>query len=136
MMFLLKKSQKKKNRLKTINIKNKIYRIKKTIKNFTLKMRSLKYEIEKNKKIYGYGAGLMLPTFIYHLGINENIFHCILDDDPTKNNLSYKNLNVKIKSTRRFLPKPFQKYLITSLENNEKIRNKINNLKPKKIYSI
>ena len=136
MMLLCEKSNKNYKKIKSFNLKKKILRIKKTIKFFKKKMEKMKDKIEKNKKVYGFGAGLMLPTFIYHLGIKEKIFDCILDDNPKKNNFSYKNLDVKVRSTNKFLPEPNSKYLITSLENVNQIKKRIKKLNPNNIYTI
>ncbi len=136
MMLICKKSKSNSKKIKKLNLREKIYKIKKSINEFKIKMEKIKLELEKNKKIYGFGAGLMLPTFVYHLGINAKIFECILDDNPKKNNFSYKNLDVKVRSTNKFLPKPNSRYLITSLENVKQIKKRIKKLKPNKIYTI
>ena len=136
MMLICKKSNKSKNKFKNINLKNKIATIRKTIKLFKIKMSKIKFQLKNKKNIYGFGAGLMLPTFIYHLGTNISILNCILDDNPKKHNFMYKNLKVNVVSTKKFIPKPNSNYLITSLENTKQIKQRIKKLKPKKIYTF
>ncbi|MCK5233090.1 MAG: methyltransferase domain-containing protein, partial [Desulfobulbaceae bacterium] len=46
--------------------------------------------------LYGYGAALMLPVLGYHLGVNFSRFQAILDDDPAKDQLWFKNLPVVV----------------------------------------
>jgi cyclopropane-fatty-acyl-phospholipid synthase len=84
-------------------------------------------------KIFGYGAGLMAATLAYHMKFDMANLECILDDDPLKNNGSYKNINVLIKATDEFRPSPNQDYLITSLENIRPIYKRILELEPKRI---
>jgi hypothetical protein len=52
----------------------------------------------KGRKIYGYGAALMLPVLSYHLKDDFSSFTCVLDDDKRKDGLYYINLPVRITS--------------------------------------
>lgn len=89
---------------------------------------------EEKSNIFGYGAGMMLATFFYHLKINHKNM-IVFDDDKKKNGTSYKNINVKIRiPKKKYLNKNFS-FLITSLENQRPILKKILNLRPKKIFN-
>ncbi|GGF52408.1 class I SAM-dependent methyltransferase [Alteromonas lipolytica] len=44
------------------------------------------------KKVYGYGASLLLPVIFYHIPNVSDAIQVILDDDPGKDGLTYKNL--------------------------------------------
>ena len=46
--------------------------------------------------LYGYGAGLILATYGYHLKTDFAHFVSILDDDKSKHGSSYRNIDVKI----------------------------------------
>jgi 2-polyprenyl-3-methyl-5-hydroxy-6-metoxy-1,4-benzoquinol methylase len=50
------------------------------------------------KKIYGYGAPMLLPVLNYHLKNKLSFLECIFDDDKKKDNLYYINLPVCIKN--------------------------------------
>ncbi|MDX2187687.1 MAG: class I SAM-dependent methyltransferase [Opitutaceae bacterium] len=85
------------------------------------------------KPIFGYGAGLMLATYAYHLKSDLSQLDCILDDDPFKNGGGYENLPVKIALPSLRLPPPGASYLITSLENLRPIAKRIFDLVPARI---
>ena len=86
-----------------------------------------------NEKIFGYGAGLMLSTYLYHLKIKEDKIYFIIDDDKRKHNWEYKNLKIKIKNSKKIELLKNQNFIITSLENKKIIKNKILSYKPKLI---
>ncbi len=52
-----------------------------------------------NKKIYGFGAALMLPLLAYYIN-DFNKLDSILDDDKSKNDLYYLNLPIQIKNPK------------------------------------
>lgn len=85
-------------------------------------------------KLIGYGAGLMLSTFLYFLDISPSKIKYILDDDIKKHNTGYQNIKVKIKHPEKVKFQPRQNYLITSLENKKKLISKILLLEPNHIY--
>jgi len=77
----------------------------KSYKNFKKHLNAYKNLIEKylflKKKIYVIGAGLMLPIVNYHLdGIFEKV-DSILDDDKSKQNKYFLNINKKITSLKK-----------------------------------
>ena len=98
--FTIRKSQlKNKSKLKQKKqISSKTFM--RSYKNFKTHLNTYKNLIEKylslRKKIYVIGAGLMLPIVNYHLdGIFEKV-EAILDDDKSKQNKYFLNINKKI----------------------------------------
>ena len=87
-----------------------------------------------NGKLIGYGAGLMLSTYIYFLKINTRKIKYILDDDKKKHNWQYKNLNIRIKYPKKIKHKKSENYVVTSLENKKILIAKIITLNPNNIY--
>lgn len=107
------------------------------IRHYQAQMEALKFQLTHlGKPIYGYGAGLMLATLAYHLQTDFSELVCILDDDPSKDRLSYQNVPVEIRSTHSFAPPKASNYLITSLENVRPIYQKItSHLSPRRILT-
>ena len=103
--FTIKKSKlKSKSNLKQkkqISPKNFI----KSYKNFKTHLNAYKNLIEKylflKKKIYVIGAGLMLPIVNYHLGGIFEKVDSILDDDKSKQNKYFLNINKKITGLKK-----------------------------------
>jgi hypothetical protein len=85
--------------------------------------------------IYGYGAGLMLATLGYHLNTDFSNLECILDDDPSKDGMTYRNLPVTVRDTNKIKPKPNSSFIITSMENIRPIYKRILELTPRRIIS-
>jgi hypothetical protein len=85
------------------------------------------------RPIFGYGAGLMLATFAYHLKSDLSLLESILDDDPEKHGTGYQNLPVHISNPAIFPPPPDSSYLITSLENLRPIIKRISGLQPRRV---
>jgi SAM-dependent methyltransferase len=88
---------------------------------------------EDNDVIFGYGAALMLPILSYHLKDDFSKFVAILDDDPSKENLYYLNMQVPIKNPKKIERFDNSTILITAIDNYSKIIPKAIELKPKKI---
>lgn len=78
---------------------------------------------------FGYGAGLMLATYNYHLGGRIESLKGILDDDISKAGFSYKNIDIKIYHSSTVSESTFALMLITSLENQLAIRGRIGQVK-------
>ncbi len=98
-------------------------------------MKKLGTEFKQFKDIiYGYGASLMLATLAYHLKSDLSMLSCILDDDPGKDGMTYQNIPVKICLPSESVPQAHVSYLVTSLENQLAITNKIKKLLPNKIF--
>jgi hypothetical protein len=133
LIFAFKKSKIKINN-KTFNYENKLN---------WLKARFIMYKEQINltsrlldelpPPIYGFGAGLMLATLDYHLGGRLQNLECILDDDPKKDGIEYKNVNVLVKSTQSFIPPEQSSFVITSLESIRPIYNRITQFNPRRI---
>lgn len=86
------------------------------------------------RPIFGYGAGHMLATLGYHLGTDFSELESVLDDDPSKQGLTYRNVKVAVKTTGAGIP-PLSSYLITSMENLRPIHRRIQDLKPRRILA-
>ncbi len=78
----------------------------------------------KGEKV-GFGAGLMLATLNYHLSGEVENLSAIYDDDETKEDVYYQNLNVRIKSANQLLDKEDSLILITSMENQRKVSSRL-----------
>ncbi|MGV8108359.1 methyltransferase domain-containing protein [Methanospirillum sp.] len=92
--------------------------------------------IRGDKKIYGYGAALMLPVLSYHLGNDLSCLECVIDDDKRKEGLYYINLPVKIQTRENILDIGDSIILITaiaSMNNVRQILSKLIPLNPKQI---
>jgi hypothetical protein len=74
---------------------------------------------------FGFGAGLMLATYNYHLGGSVENLDAILDDDLDKTGSSYKNLDIPIIHPSLVDIGKKSLILITSLENQVAIRTRI-----------
>lgn len=117
---------------KNFFIKKKIFQ--KQFLKFTKKLKNLKNSINKSEsKIFCYGAALALSTYLYFLKINHSKIKVIIDDDKRKNNLTYKNIKLKVKYIKYVKNLENQNFLITSLENRNKIYKKILKLNPKTV---
>jgi cyclopropane-fatty-acyl-phospholipid synthase len=127
-------------RAKTIQLKThidlipRINLIEKRISQYTTQMAIMGELLDTlPKPIYGYGASLMLATLGYHLGTNFSELDCILDDDPSKDGITYENIPVAVKHTEKVGPPLDCSYLITSLENIRPIYRRILELTPRRI---
>ena len=74
---------------------------------------------------FGFGAGLMLSTLNYHLNGEVEKFSAIFDDDEAKVNSRYQNLDVEIQSASKFVDAEKNLVLITSMENQRRLRNRL-----------
>ena len=70
--------------------KNYMYNLVEIIKNYK----------NRGTKVYGVGAGLMLPLVNYHLKNNLNMCDGLLDDDKSKINKFFPNIEVPIRSLK------------------------------------
>lgn len=105
---------------------------------FTRNMKNLREILEKvdKSKLYFYGASQMLPVILYHLKLKSKFVKSIIDDDNTKNNLSYNNINLKIKNMQPKLNIKDLTFLITAPDNAAAITSKLLKLRPKKIFNL
>jgi hypothetical protein len=74
---------------------------------------------------FGFGAGLMLATLNYHLNDQVANFSAIFDDDDSKANSGYQNLSIEIKSTRELVDLERNLILVTSMENQRRVRARL-----------
>jgi hypothetical protein len=84
---------------------------------------------------FGFGAGLMLATLGYHLKTDFSTLECILDDDESKHEMQYENVNVKVRSTSVVKPPSNSSFVITSLEAMRPIYRRLLDFKPRRILS-
>lgn len=119
-----------------IDVSEKAMSIKKRVSTFNLQMQTMGWLIDQvSSPMYGFGAGHMLATLNYHLENRLPNLECILDDDPVKDGFSYRNVDVKVRSTANFLPPEQSTFVITSLENIRGIYSRILPLTPKRVFA-
>jgi len=119
-----------------INIEDRKDYLEKKISHFQTHMNELSDQIEEiPKPIYGYGAGLMLATYAYHLKTDFSFMETILDDDPDKHGIGYINLPVKISHPSKVDIPDNSSYIITSLENIRPIYNRLQEFLPRRILA-
>jgi hypothetical protein len=88
---------------------------------------------EMPEPVYGYGASLMLATYAYHLDTDFSNLVCILDDDPSKDGMTYENIPAIVRYTEKANPPVDGSYIITSLENIRPIYQRIQVLRPRRV---
>lgn len=88
---------------------------------------------ELPKPVYGYGASLMLSSLAFHLGTGFEMLHCVLDDDETKDGLTYQNVPVSVSWTGNESVPAEASFVVTSLENVRPIFQRICSLQPRRI---
>ncbi len=81
------------------------------------------------QRLYGYGAALMLPVLLYHLGVDGGIFRAILDDDPQKDGLGYINLSCRIQNPIR-MDLSSLSLCLTAMDSRRPILEKLVRLQP------
>lgn len=119
-----------------INVDKKHTHILKNIKSFEQVMNEVANQLDTlPRPVYGYGAGLMLATYAYHLRTDLSFLETLLDDDHKKDNTGYKNLPIKISHPSNLNIPTDCSFMITSLENIRPIYNRIQNFKPRRILS-
>ena len=85
--------------------------------------------------IFGYGAGLMLSSYAYHLKTDLSFLETVLDDDPEKEGTGYRNLPVSISHPANILIPKNSSFLITSLENIRPIYKRVMEFDPRLVIS-
>ena len=111
-----------------INVDKKHTHILKNIKSFEQVMNEVANQLDTlPRPVYGYGAGLMLATYAYHLRTDLSFLETLLDDDHKKDNTGYKNLPIKISHPSNLNIPTDCSFMITSLENIRPIYNRIQN---------
>jgi hypothetical protein len=87
-------------------------------------------------RIIGYGAAHMLATFNYHTNEALEELEYILDDDHSKNGMSYKNVCVEIVHPEEVLIDKNVIIVPTSLENQRSLIRKLIEKYPNKIVNF
>ena len=132
-IVMLKKKISKKKIIKKDKYLIKLF--KKNLIKFKKKYKKLSIKInDNNKKIIGYGAGQMTQSLAYHLKSRFDNLNYILDDNRSRHNLYYPELNPKIKFNNKKM-KSNETYLITALDGAKSIKNKLIQNKIKKIIN-
>lgn len=76
----------------------------------------------KQNTVYGFGASLLLPVIFYHLGEASKKISIVLDDDPTKVGITYKNIKkLNICNTDSVQLASKDGLFITTYENQQKL---------------
>jgi len=83
----------------------------------------------------GYGAANMLATFNYHTKGGVEALDFIIDDDETKDNLSYRNIDIRIVHSNQARIGENVIFVPTSYENHRRIIKKLTEKYPNKIIS-
>ena len=140
MIFAFKKQDVKvsrdMNNASRIAVEKKISEIKIEIGIFTSAFKALGDFIKylPGKKA-GYGAAHMLATLNYHTGGAIETLDFILDDDKSKNNLSYRNINLRIVHPEEAPIDENLTFIPTSYENHRTIIKKITEEYPNRVIS-
>ncbi len=79
----------------------------------------------RDTTIYGYGAAQMLPVLAYHLGTDLSGLAAVLDDDPAKDGMGYRNLPVRIMHSSRAADIAESSVLITAVDNVQPIMTRL-----------
>jgi hypothetical protein len=85
--------------------------------------------------IWGYGAGQMVPSVAYNLGSDLSFLKGILDDDPSRNNLTYPHLPVRILQPYSDLDLRDSVVMITALDGVRAIVNRLRQFTPRFIIT-
>lgn len=110
--------------------------IKKSYNIFKLQLQSFikSIEINKNKKLYGYGAAQMVPTLAYHMQSDLSFLECIYDDNRDKHNLKYPNLKPIIQHITDNNFYKNQDIIILAIDSLRPIFQRLIGLQPSRIY--
>lgn len=134
LLIAFKKASQPQPQPNRIDIEGRIAYIERRIKLYTQQMEVMGTLLQQlPEPVYGYGAGLMIATLGYHLKTDFSNLVCVLDDDPSKDGMTYKNVPVKVKFTGNETPPPNSSYIVTSLENIRPIYRRIQDLTPRRI---
>jgi len=87
----------------------------------------------KEGPIYGYGAAQILPTLAYHLQSDLSFLEGILDDNPSREGLTYPQLPVRIFQPHEKMTLEGASVLITALDSIRPILKRITPMKPRHI---
>lgn len=85
--------------------------------------------------IWGYGAGQMVPSVAYNLGSDLSFLKGIFDDDPSRSNLAYPHLPVRILQPSSDLYLRDSVVMITALDGVRAIVNRLRQFNPRFIIA-
>jgi len=120
----------------TVNVSRKELWLRNQISAFNTQMQTIGIILDElDSPARGFGAGLMLSTLDYHLGGRVSSLLEIMDDDHSKHGLQYKNVDVRVVSTRHSPVEKDGVFLVTSLESSRAIFNRLANLGVRKIIA-
>jgi hypothetical protein len=135
-MIAFQKAKTEQPRPLQIDLEKRILFFEKRIAEYKIQMQTMGELLkELPGPVYGYGAGLMLATFAYHLNTDFKEIVCVLDDDAEKDGMTYRNVPVTIRSTEKVKPPKNSSYIITSMENLRPIYKRILDLNPRRILT-
>lgn len=84
-------------------------------------------------RVYGYGAAQMLPVLAYHLESDLSQLAAVLDDDPQKEGIGYRNLPVRVIPSALAEDFAASTVLITAIDNVQPIMTKLLAMRPRHI---
>ena len=73
----------------------------------------------------------MLPIIFYHLKIKPNKIEFVIDDDISKNGLTYSNLPIKIRYLKKIKFNNDDVVVVSAPDNNRPILSKLTKYNPK-----
>lgn len=79
-------------------------------------------------RTFGFGASLMLATVDYHLAGSLQQLTYVLDDDPGKAGVGYRNVDVRVQSPTDFAGLDAATVVVTSWENSRAIAGRLRSL--------
>lgn len=108
---------------------------KERLKIFRDQLENLTTYLERAKPgtIYGYGAAQMLPVLAYHMNSDLSFMDSVLDDMPGRSNLTWPDLNVRIKQPTPDLDLTEATVVITALDSVRPIMRRCLGLSPRQI---
>lgn len=110
---------------------------KKALSLFVKQTESLQQQIDQwDGEVFGFGAGLMLSTLNYHLNGAVEKLQFIADDDLSKVGAGYKNLRLRIENPLNLRDNADNLILITSMENQRAILNRLRSYPKSNILSF
>lgn len=90
------------------------------------------FESLPTETAYSYGASQILPTLIYHMGLDPSIFKFVLDDDPGKDGLYYWNLPIQVMVPDEIMKLENAKVMITAVDHTRAIMRTLASKNPPK----
>lgn len=105
------------------------------IDRFIAEMSCIRGILDWGSETAGFGAGLMLATFDYHLHGAVGKLGVVFDDDETRNGSGYRNVDVEVRHSSGLGDFRSGAFLVTSLENSRAIYRRLVDLEVGRIIS-